>query len=180
MINAPDFDHRLLARIARVIAHEFPEGTLLLQAVAIHLTFEHNLGAGGHGQFVQLAEDDFDRASALTTGIIEFGNAKWQFGIAAEKQDGVLPAGNQNRTRFAALEIFFADQPPVFAGRNPHADFVFAMRDDAVGADIDPVAIGITHDDEILGADITAAVMLVHERNGKFEYIDFVIALDIF
>src|SRR5206468_499970 len=155
-------------------------GTLLLQAVAIHVAFEHNFGSGGHGQFVQLAEDNFDRPSALATGIIELGNAKRQFGIAAEKQDRVLPAGNQNRTGFAALEIFLADQPSVFARRNPHADFVFGMRDNAVCTDIDPVAVGITHDDEIFGAYITAAVMLMHEWNGKFENIDFVIALHIF
>ena len=49
----------------------------------------------------------------------------------------------------------------------------------AVGGGVDPAAVGIAHDDEIVGAHVAAAVLLVQERHREFQQIDLAVAVDV-
>src|SRR5207237_6003010 len=77
------------------------------------------------------------------------------------------------------LEILLANEPAVFAGRDPYSGSVAVVRHHAVGAEIDPAGVGIAHDHAAIGADIAAAILLVDHRHRKLEQIDRLIAVDI-
>ena len=98
---------------------------------------------------------------------------------AGEEQERVVPAGDQHRAGFAGLEIFLADLAAVLAGRNPDRDVVLVLHHGAIGGAVDPVLLRVAHDDEIVGADEAAAVLLVQERHREFEQVDLVVAVDI-
>ena len=63
--------------------------------------------------------------------------------------------------------------------RDPDADLVLGVRDDAIGADIDPIAVGVAHHDQIFGSDIAAAVMFMDEGNREFENVHLAVPLHI-
>ena len=99
--------------------------------------------------------------------------------MRGEEQDGVLAARDQHRARLALGEIFFADQPAVLAGRHPDRHGVAVVHHHAIGAGIDPAVVGIAHDDDVVGADIAATVMLVDHGHRELEQIDGAVAIDV-
>src|SRR5256885_16292785 len=68
----------------------------------------------------------------------------------------------------------------VFARRHPDADSLRVVHHHAVGAAVDPVFLGIAHDDDVVGADVAAAVQLVQEGDRELEHVDFAVAHDVF
>ena len=68
----------------------------------------------------------------------------------------------------------------MLAGRNPDAGVLLVVRHHAIGAEIDPAGVGIAHDDDAVGADVAAAVLLVDHRHRKFEQVDGLVAVDVF
>ncbi len=56
---------------------------------------------------------------------------------------------------------------------------VAALHLHAIGADIDAAGIGIARDDAAGRADIAPAIVLVMDRHGKFQHVDFIVAHDV-
>ena len=66
----------------------------------------------------------------------------------------------------------------MLARRDVKRDGVFALEHDAIGAGVDPMLFGIFGDDQIVGADVAAAVFFMPARNRKgFEVDIFVDAV---
>ena len=63
---------------------------------------------------------------------------------------------------------FAPDDVAVLAGLDEHAERLLVVHHDAIGAEIDPVAVEILGDDEAFGADVVAAVVRVPFRRRKF------------
>ena len=91
----------------------------------------------------------------------------------------MLAATDQHRTRQAALEVLVANLPAVLAGRDVDADRIFVVHLHAIRAGVHPIAVGVAHDDEIVRADVAAAVLFVHPRHRKLVEIDRVFAIDV-
>ena len=55
---------------------------------------------------------------------------------------------------------------------------VLVVHHAAIGGGVDPAAVGIAHDHEIVGAHVAAAVLLVQERHREFQQVDGVVAIE--
>ena len=90
-----------------------------------------------------------------------------------------MPDADQHRAGLVALEVLFANQAAVLARRHPQPDRVLVVDHDAIGADVDPLVLGIAHDDQVAGADEAPAVELVQQRRRKLHQIDLAVAVDV-
>ena len=115
----------------------------------------------------------------MTGGIVVFRQAVAQLVAAGEEQQRIVAAGDQDRAGLAGGIIFVADLPALLAGRNVDRDVVLVVHHAAIGGGVDPAAVGIAHDHEIVGADVAAAVLLVQERHREFQEVDRVVAVDV-
>ena len=68
----------------------------------------------------------------------------------------------------------------MFSRGRPQAHFVFVVRHGTVSADVDPIEFGVAHDHQIIGADVTATIQLMQQRNGELENVDVFVPVDIF
>ena len=134
---------------------------------------------GGHRQAIKLTEHDLVRLATVPAGIVVFAEAKFEFVATSKEQQRIVSAGDEHRTRFAGAEIFLSDLAAVLAWRDPQRDVVLVLHHGAVGPAVDPVRVRITHDDEIVRADIAAAVVLVQERHRKLKHVHLAVAIDI-
>ena len=174
MVDALDPHDRLFAGVRGVIAHELAERAFLAGFVRQQYAFDHHFGMGRDRQAVNLAPDHRDRAPAQTARIGELVGADVDFLMGGEEQKRVLAAADQHRAGFAAVEIFLADETPVLARRHPDRDRVRVMHHHPVGGAVDPAGIGVPHDDQVFGADIAPAIVLMHPGNREFEHVDVV------
>ena len=90
-----------------------------------------------------------------------------------------MPARDQHRAGLAGAEVLLADLPSVLARRDPERDVIPVLHHGAVGSAVDPVRVWVAHDDEIIRADVAAAVVLVQERHREFQHVHFAVAVDV-
>ena len=46
----------------------------------------------------------------------------------------------------------------MFAWRSPKTHFVFVVRHGPIRANVDPIQLGVAHDDQIIGANVPATI----------------------
>ncbi len=83
-------------------------------------------------------------------------------------------------TGFSLVEIFLPLDASMLSRGNIHAHSVSTMHHYTIAADIDPTFVRISRDDDIAGADVSAAVSFVPEWDRKLEKIDIISLIDIF
>src|SRR3990172_2599886 len=83
-----------------------------------------------------------------------------------------MPEGDQDRTTAVPLPPFLVMHPPMFPHGNGDGYFRSAESHHAVGADVDPIGIGIRSDHRGAGTDKAAAVVAMPDRRGKRLEID--------
>jgi len=78
------------------------------------------------------------------------------------------------------FKILLFMNKPVLAGPDVNTRRIFLLSHHPIGAHVDPLGVGIFGDDEMAGAQITAAVFFVQKRRGKIRQVDFITLLNIF
>src|SRR5262249_35832121 len=157
-----------------IIAGPFSERTFGFAVGWIHPAFDDNFRVGGERKPGGFPFNDLDRRPLQSAGIVEFRHAVVDLVPRHHEEYRVLADGNDHGARFAALEIFVALNATVLARRNVQSHAVLIVHHAAISAEVYPPFIRVTSRDETGGTDKTTAVELMHERNGKFEQIDFV------
>src|SRR5205823_14875435 len=98
--------------------------------------------------------DHVIRRAAMPGSVVVFGEAVADLVAAGEKQQRIVPAGNQHRTGLARAPVFLADLAAVLARRDPQADAIGTLHHRAIGAAVDPALLRVAHDDQIVRAQI--------------------------
>ena len=132
-----------------------------------------------HRQAVDFARHHLVRLAAVAGGVVEFRQPVTQLVAAGEKQQRIVTAGDQHRAGLAMRVVLVADLPALLAGRDVDRDVVLVVHHAAIGRGVDPAAVGVAHDHEIVGGHVAAAVLLVQERDREFEQVDLVVAVDV-
>ncbi len=83
-----------------------------------------------------------------------------------------LADADHHRAMLAALPVFAADDVAMLAVLDEDDERVLVVHLHPVGAEIDPVAVGIAGDDQAFGADVAAAVVLVPLRRREGVDVD--------
>ena len=146
-----------------VIARPFAEGAF---AVGFffrrrHLAFDDDLRSCRHGQSGVGRADHFERRAAQGAGVFIFADARFRRRRRGHPGRRLAAEHDGDRTGFAGLPVFAGDLLAMLLLDDPERQAVFADDAGAVGADVDPAAVGIFDHHHVAGADIAAAVMLV-------------------
>ncbi len=123
---------------------------------------------------------DFGRLASESAREIELAGARGDGARCREPVERIAAEHDVDRHRLVLLEIFLLVNVAVLAGTDVDAGAVTILQHDAVGADVYPIRIGIFGDDQVAGADITAAVFFVQQRRGKIEEVDLCAFLGVF
>src|SRR5262249_9537189 len=129
-----------------------------------HEALEHQLGVGRQRDAGVAPLDHLDRPAETAAGEVVFRDVGAGRRRPHRAQHRRLADADHHRAMLATLPVFPPDDVAVLAVLDEDRERVLVMYLDAVGADIDPVAVGIAGDDEALGADVAAAVVLMPFR----------------
>ena len=180
VIDPLDPDDRLLPRVARVVARPLAERALHRGLVGRDLAFEHDFRIRRERQPGHLALDAVDRPAGQPSGPVELGHVVGQGVARGDIGGGIDADDDRHRAGLARLEVLVALDPPLLAVGDVGGRDIRAVHLHAVGADIDPPAVGVAGDDAAGGSDIAPAVVLVVDRHRELEQVDIAVAVDVF
>src|SRR5262245_3017518 len=177
-----NFHHRFVARAGGVVTGPFTERAFrsALPFRRHDVTFDRQFGRCRDRQPGLLAPNDLDRFIAQPARDFYFRYPPRFIPAADLRQYRILTESDRHRTRFALRPVFLANQPSMLARGDPDPQSVLVVNTNAISPKIGPLLVGILQDHQTTRADITAAVLLVPTRCGKFKHIDLAAAVDIF
>ncbi len=173
VVDGGHADHRGAAGAAGVVAHPLAVGSLVVQLAGVDPALDGDLGGGGDRQPGVAAAHHLDRLAADAARPVQLalpvGDA---LGAGGHEQQRVGADHDHHRAAPAAVEVALAHQQPVLAGADVHAHGVALEDLVAVGADVDPVGVGVAQDVEAGGADEAAAVPRVPDGHREGVQVD--------
>src|SRR5712692_7694596 len=165
MVDPLNADDGLGPGRAGVVTGPLAEGSFFHDVVRLHEAFDDDFSLGRERKSGYLTLNDLDRAPLESAGVIELGDAVVDLVARDHEEDRVLTDGNDNRAGLSLLEPFTALNGAMLSRRDVERHTVLVVDHAPVGAEVHPTFFRIFRNDQTGGADETAAVELMHERN---------------
>ena len=176
VVDGLDVEHRLGALARGVVPGPLAERAFGQRLVVVEEAREHDLRRRRHGQPGDRLGDDRIRLAADPAGPVVLARALRHFERRRDEQERVHAAHDEDRAGLLALEVRVAELAAVLAGRDVHADAFAVVDHHPVGAEVDPVRVGVLQDVDDAGAQVAAAVQRVPLRGGEFQDVHGVAA----
>ena len=137
---------------------------------------DHDLGVRRDRQAGDRRLDDLVRLAADRASEVVLRHAVGDLEARRDEEERLAPDDERDRARLLALEVLVAELAPVLPWRDVDRHVTSVLHLDAIGPDVDPVAVRILEDVADAGAEVPAAVERMPLRGGEFEHVDVLAA----